>query len=260
MSGGIARRVALVTGGTRGIGLGIARALAREGWDLALCGVRDRAAVKDVIGEIEALGSRAAYVRADVASAADRAHLLEQVRGVFGGVSALVNNAGRAPKVRADILEAGEDSFEDLMRTNLQGPYFLTQAVARIMLARGRDEATRPAIVFVTSVSAELASSNRGDYCVSKAGLAMAARLFAARLAGDGIPVYEVRPGIINTDMTAAVKEMYDARIAGGLVPQGRWGQPEDVGRVVAALLRGDLPYASGSVIHVDGGLSIPRL
>jgi 3-oxoacyl-[acyl-carrier protein] reductase len=260
MSAGTTRRAALVTGGTRGIGLGIARALARDGWDLALCGVRDLAAVQEVIGEIEALGARVAYVRADVASAGDRAHLLDEVKAVYGGVSALVNNAGRAPKIRADILDAGEDSFEDLMRTNLQGPYFLTQAVARTMRASRQDEATSGAIVFVTSVSAELASTNRGDYCVSKAGLAMAARLFAARLAGEGIAVYEVRPGIINTDMTAGVKEVYDARIAGGLVPQGRWGQPDDVGRVVAALLRGDLPYASGSVIHVDGGLSIPRL
>jgi NAD(P)-dependent dehydrogenase (short-subunit alcohol dehydrogenase family) len=259
MSAGTKRRAALVTGGTRGIGLGIARALARDGWDLALCGVRDREEVRHVVTEIEALGGRVTYIRADVANPRDRAHLLDEVKAAYGGVSALVNNAGRAPKIRADLLDASEESFEDLLRTNLQGPYFLTQAVARSMLGRGQDEVPG-VIVFVTSVSAELASINRGDYCVSKAGLAMAARLFAARLAGDGIPVYEVRPGIINTDMTAGVKELYDARIAGGLVPQGRWGQPEDVGRVVAALLRGDLPYASGSVIHVDGGLSIPRL
>ena len=147
------------------------------------------------------------------------------------------------------------------MRTNLQGPYFLTQAIARDMIERRlSDPAFRAAIVFVTSVSAEMASIGRGEYCVSKAGLAMAARLFAVRLAGSGIPVYDVRPGIIATDMTSGVRETYDRRIADGLVPEQRWGQPEDVGRAVAALLRGDVPYATGTILHVDGGLSMPRL
>ena len=174
---------------------------------------------------------------------------------------ALVNNAGRAPRVRADLLEAGEESFEELVRTNLQGPYFLTQAVARRMLEqRKADPSSFAAIVFVTSVSAEMASPSRGEYCVSKAGLSMAARLYAARLAADGIPVYEVRPGIIDTDMTAGVHDAYDRRIAEGLVPEGRWGQPDDVGRAVASLLRGDLSHATGTVVRVDGGLSIPRL
>jgi NAD(P)-dependent dehydrogenase (short-subunit alcohol dehydrogenase family) len=163
--------------------------------------------------------------------------------------------------VRADILDATEDSFEELIRINLQGPYFLTQALARQMAARkAADPSFAAAIVFVTSVSAEMVSIARGEYCVSKAGLAMAARLFATRLAPLGIPVYEVRPGIIATDMTAAVREIYDARIADGLVPERRWGHPDDVGRTVAALVRGDLPYATGSIIHVDGGLSLPRL
>jgi NAD(P)-dependent dehydrogenase (short-subunit alcohol dehydrogenase family) len=163
--------------------------------------------------------------------------------------------------VRADLLQASEASFEELLRTNLQGPYFLTQQLARDMLERRRAEpGFAAAIVFVTSVSAEMASPNRGEYCVSKAGLSMAARLFAVRLAGEGIPVYEVRPGIIATEMTAAVKESYDQRIADGLVPERRWGQPVDVGRAVAALLRGDIPHASGTVLHVDGGLALPRL
>jgi NAD(P)-dependent dehydrogenase (short-subunit alcohol dehydrogenase family) len=158
-------------------------------------------------------------------------------------------------------MEATEESFEEVLRTNLQGPYFLTQAVARTMAdRRAQDAGFGAAIVFVTSVSADMASLNRGEYCVSKAGLAMAAQLFAIRLAHHGIPVYEVRPGVIATDMTAGVREMYDRRIAEGLIPEGRWGQPEDVGRAVAALLRGDFPYATGSVIRVDGGLSIPRL
>jgi len=251
-------RVALVTGGTRGIGLGIARALAADGWRLALCGVRAPEAVRHVLEEFE---GRATYFTADVGSAADRTRLAAAIGEQFGAVNALVNNAGRAPRVRADILDAAEDSFEELLRINLQGPYFLTQALARQMAARkSADPAFSGTIVFVTSVSAEMVSTARGEYCVSKAGLAMAARLFAVRLAPLGIPVYEVRPGIIATDMTAAVRDLYDARIADGLVPERRWGQPDDIGRTVAALVRGDLPYATGSVIHVDGGLALPRL
>ena len=250
-------RTALITGGTRGIGLGIARALAAEDWRLALCGVRSHDEVTDVLAEFH--GS-AQYFRADVADTADRARLLADVKGRFGAIDALVNNAGRAPRVRADLLETSEESFEEVLATNLRGPYFLTQAIAAGMLARTVSDSTRRTIVFVTSVSAELASVNRGEYCVSKAGLAMTARLFALRLAPHGIPVYEVRPGIIATDMTAAVKDAYDQRIADGLIPERRWGLPEDVGKVVAALLRGDAPHATGSVINVDGGLSIPRL
>ncbi len=193
--------------------------------------------------------SEVAYWPADVGVATDRARLLSAIETRFGRLDALVNNAGKAPDVRADLLEATEASFEDLIRTNLQGPYFLTQQVARMMSARRGAEAPPPqpgGIVFVTSVSAELASPNRGEYCVSKAGLAMAAQLFAVRLAPQGIAVFEVRPGIIATDMTAKVKDVYDQRIADGLVPEGRWGQAEDVGKTVAALLRGDLPYATG--------------
>jgi NAD(P)-dependent dehydrogenase (short-subunit alcohol dehydrogenase family) len=250
--------VALVSGGTRGIGLGIARALAHDGWALALCGMRSPSEVTSVVADLKADGAPdAIYWQADVSSREDRGRLVRGVETQFARLDALVNNAGKAPSVRADLLEASEDSFEDLMRTNLQGPYFLTQAAARVMTGR---VGPRGGIVFVTSVSAELASLNRGEYCVSKAGLAMAAQLFALRLAPAGIPVYEVRPGIIATDMTAKVKSVYDQRIADGLVPEGRWGYPEDVGRTVAALLRGDVPYATGSVIHVAGGLQIGRL
>ena len=256
-----ARPVALVTGGTRGIGLGIARALATTGWDLVLSGVRPASDVSPVLLELQALGCDVSYVPADVSNSDARAALADAIRARHGALHALVNNAGRAPRVRADLLDAGEDSFEELMRTNLQGPYFLTQALARDMMARRRtDPAFRASIVFVTSVSAEAASTNRGEYCVSKAGLAMAVKLFAIRLAPDDIPVYEVRPGIISTDMTAGVRQVYDQRIADGLIPQNRWGQPEDVGRVVAALVRGDLPYSTGSVINVDGGLGVARL
>jgi NAD(P)-dependent dehydrogenase (short-subunit alcohol dehydrogenase family) len=235
--------------------------LAHEGWDLVLCGMRPAAEIAPVVLELQALGGSVTYVAADVASRDARAALADAVRTRHGATNALINNAGRAPRVRADLLEATEESFEELIRTNLQGPYFLTQELSRDMLARRQADPTfRAAIVFVTSVSAEMASPNRGEYCVSKAGLAMAARLFAVRLAPNGIPVYEVRPGIISTDMTAGVRQMYDQRIADGLVPEQRWGRPEDVGRAVAALVRGDLPYATGSVIHVDGGLAVPRL
>jgi 3-oxoacyl-[acyl-carrier protein] reductase len=257
--------VALVTGGTRGIGLGIARALAPEGWSLALCGMRSADEVARVVEDLKAAGApEVAYWTADVSSRDDRRRLIRGVETRFARLDALVNNAGKAPSVRADLLEASEESFEDLLRTNLQGPYFLTQAAARLMVGGGTEvlpsSHTRGRIVFVTSVSAELASLNRGEYCVSKAGLAMAAQLFALRLAPLGVPVFEVRPGVIATDMTAKVKSVYDQRIADGLVPEGRWGYPEDVGRTVAALLRGDVPYATGSVIHVAGGLQIGRL
>jgi NAD(P)-dependent dehydrogenase (short-subunit alcohol dehydrogenase family) len=255
------RPVALITGGTRGIGLGIAEALSADGWNLALCGLRSDDEVAGVVASLARSGASVTYCRADVSVAADRSRLLDDMMARHGRLDALVNNAGRAPSVRADLLDAAESSFETLVRTNLQGPYFLTQAAARVMLqTKQQDRSSRSAIVFITSVSAELASTNRGDYCVSKAGLAMAVKLFAARLAADGIPVYEIRPGIVETDMTAGVREIYDRRIADGLVPQARWGTPADVGRAVAALLGGNLAYSTGSVIHVDGGLSIGRL
>jgi NAD(P)-dependent dehydrogenase (short-subunit alcohol dehydrogenase family) len=255
------RPVALVTGGTRGIGFGIARSLAASGWDLALSGLRPPGDVTAAIDTLTASGAVVEYCPADIGVAGDRARLVETTLARFGRVNLLVNNAGRAPRTRADLLVASEDSFEEVMRTNLQGPFFLTQRVAGL-LARTReaDPSAPAAIVFITSVSAAMVSVSRGEYCVSKAGLAMTASLFAARLAEQRIPVFEVRPGIIATDMTSAVKELYDQRIADGLVPDRRWGTPDDVGRVVAALARGDLPYATGSIIHVDGGLAIPRL
>jgi NAD(P)-dependent dehydrogenase (short-subunit alcohol dehydrogenase family) len=256
-----ARPVALVTGGTRGIGLGIARALASRGWDLALGGMRPAAEVEGVVGELRQAGADVLYLPGDIASAADRARIVDVVLADFGRLNALVNNAGRAPRVRADLLEATEESFEEVLRTNLHGPYFLTQRIAPVLVEQHRAAPAEPvAIVFVTSVSATMASPNRGEYCVSKAGLAMAASLFAVRLAAAGVPVFEVRPGVIATDMTAKVKDTYDRRIADGLIPAGRWGTPEDVGKVVAALVNGDVPYATGSVIHVDGALAVPRL
>ncbi|MBT8228254.1 MAG: 3-ketoacyl-ACP reductase [Dactylosporangium sp.] len=254
-------RVALVTGGTRGIGLGIARELAAGGFDVILCGRRPASEIEPVLAELSAGGQRASYLRADIGSAQDRAELLVGIRETVGAVNVLVNNAGVAPSQRRDLLEATEDSFDRLISINLKGPYFLTQAIVRDMVdARSADPTFPGTVVFVTSVSATLASPERGEYCVSKAGLSMAAQLWAARLAQIGIPVYEVRPGVIRTDMTSGVTTKYDRLIAEGLVPQHRWGEPEDVGRAVAALARGDFPYSTGQVVMVDGGLTLGRL
>jgi len=257
----VSRPVALVTGGTRGIGRGCAEALAREGYDLAVCGLRPQEEVADALAALRAAGAVALYVQADIGEddAADR--LLAAVRSRFGSLDVLVNNAGVAPRDRADILEASRESFDRLMRINLRGPYFLTQAVARFMLAQGPAEAgRRRSIVFVTSVSASAVSIDRGDYCISKAGLSMAGQLWAARLADHGIMVYEVRPGIVRTDMTAGVTAKYDALFAQGLALQKRWGTPEEVGQAVAMLARGDLPYSMGQVISVDGGMTVQKL
>ena len=254
------RRVALVTGGTRGIGLGIARALVPEGCDLALSGRRPAGEVQETLAELEAAGASVLYVPSDVAEAGDRADLLASIRARFGRLDVLVNNAGVGPTVRADILEAGEESFDRLIGTNLRGPYFLTQAAANWMIAQASERAFDGCIVTVTSVSATVPSVNRGDYCISKAGLSMASRLWAVRLAEFGIPVFEVRPGIVYTDMSSAAKEKYDRLIGEGLLLQARWGMPDDVGRAVAMLVRGDLAYGTGSVVMVDGGMTIPRL
>jgi 3-oxoacyl-[acyl-carrier protein] reductase len=255
------KRVALVTGGTRGIGRGIARSLADRGFDLALCGRRGEAEVAPVLEELRRAGAEVRYVQADVGERADRGRLVAALRERQGRLHVLVNNAGVAPVARVDLLEADEESFDRLLRINLKGPYFLTQLVARWMAEQRReDPAFAGCVVNVTSMSATVASVTRGEYCVSKAGLAMASRLFAVRLAGLGIPVYEVRPGIVRTDMTAPVADRYDRLIAEGGVPQGRWGEPADVGRTVAALAVGDLPYSTGAVIAVDGGLTLPRL
>ncbi|MBE2186972.1 MAG: 3-ketoacyl-ACP reductase [Rhodothermales bacterium] len=249
--------VALVTGGASGIGLGIARCLARDGFALALCGRRDESSVADALAELRQT-TDVLYVQADVSNLGDHARLVEAVVERFGRLDVLVNNAGIAPKERRDLLDATPESFDHVLGVNLRGPYFLTQAVARHFAATPADG--HRCIVFVTSISATVASINRGEYCISKAGLAMASRLWAVRLAEIGVPVYEVRPGVIASDMTAGVKEKYDAMIADGLMLQPRWGTPNDVGRAVAVLARGDLPYSTGAVVMVDGGLTTERL
>jgi NAD(P)-dependent dehydrogenase (short-subunit alcohol dehydrogenase family) len=257
----VSGRVALVTGGTRGIGLGCATALAREGWDLAVCGTREESDAREALEGLRGAGVTVRYLRQDIAEDDAAERLLDGVRAAFGRIDLLVNNAGIAPRVRADILEATRESFDLLIRTNLRGPYFLTQAAARWMLERKKaDRSAAGAIVFITSISSTVASINRGDYCMSKAGLSMARLLWATRLAEEGIPVYEVRPGIIRTDMTAGVAAKYDALFAQGIALQKRWGTPDDVGRAVAMLARGDLPYSTGQVVLVDGGLTVQRL
>jgi 3-oxoacyl-[acyl-carrier protein] reductase len=255
------RRVALVTGGARGIGLAIAGHLARDGFDLAVCGTKTSDAADDAVRSLREHGGEVLYTPCDVGDRASRAELVESVRKRFGRLHVLVNNAGVAPLQRRDLLDATEESFERVVRINLQGPYFLTQAAARWMIEQRRaDRAYRGAIVNISSVSAACASVQRGEYCVSKAGLSMATQLWAVRLGEWDIPVYEVRPGIVHTDMTAPVKAKYDRLIAEGLLVQSRWGEPEDVGRAVAVLARGELPYSTGQVLMVDGGLSLRRL
>jgi 3-oxoacyl-[acyl-carrier protein] reductase len=255
------RRVAFITGGSRGIGLGVARALAAGGFDVAINGRREPAEVEGVLKELSSAGVEAAYLQGDVAELADHARMLDQIRARFGRIDVLVNNAGVAPNVRADVLEASPESFDRLISINLRGPYFLTQAAARWMAEqRKANAAFRGCIVNVSSVSATVVSTNRGDYCISKAGIAMATQLWASRLAEFGIDVYEVRPGVIATDMTAGVKEKYDHLIANGLTIEKRWGRPDDVGKAVALLARGELPYATGQVLNIDGGMTIQRL
>lgn len=254
-------RIAIVTGGSRGIGLGIVKCLIKDGSAVMLNGVRPGESVADVLKELRDGGATVAYCAGDVSDPAARENLIAATRETFGALHVLVNNAGVAPKVRADILEATEDSYDWVMDVNLKGPYFLTQLAARWMVEQKQaDPEWRGAIVNVNSISATVVSVNRGEYCVSKAGLAMATGLWAARLGEFDIPVYEVRPGVTATDMTSGVTEKYDKLIADGLTVTKRWGYPEDVGKAVAALARGDFPYSTGQVVMVDGGLTLPRL
>jgi NAD(P)-dependent dehydrogenase (short-subunit alcohol dehydrogenase family) len=250
-------RVALVTGASRGIGRGIALALAEAGHDVVVNYVSNAEAARSVVEQARQCGVRAQAVRADVALAADRAQLVAAAYDEFGRVDLLVNNAGVAPSVRADILDATEESFDRVLGINLKGPYFLTQLVARRMIEQGGPPGK---VVIISSISAYAASVNRGDYCLAKAGLAMMTALYAARLAEHGITVCEIRPGIVATDMTGAVKERYDRLIADGLTPIRRWGQPEDVAKAVVAVATDLLPFSTGHVIDVDGGFHLRTL
>jgi NAD(P)-dependent dehydrogenase (short-subunit alcohol dehydrogenase family) len=255
------RKIALITGGSRGIGLGIARELAGAQFDLAINGMRDETKVKPVLDGLRSGGSRVIYVRGDVSSENDRHSIVNQVVESFGRLDVLVNNAGIAPSERKDILDATEKSFDRVLNTNLKGPYFLTQLVANLMIRQKKEDPSGfYCIINVSSVSATIVSVDRGEYCISKAGIAMATKLWAARMGEFGIPVYEIRPGVIHTDMTAGVQEKYDILFRQGMAVQPRWGTPEDVGKVVAAMAQGSMPYSTGQAVMVDGGMTIQRL
>lgn len=252
---------ALITGGSRGIGLGIAKTLAALGFDLAINGVRSEAEVASSLDELSANGNRIVYVQGDIASGDDRSRVVTESIKALGSIDVLINNAGVAPRVRSDIMELTEEDFDFVMDINLKGTFFLTQEVASHMVQNRKN---RPAavsmIINITSVSAEVASVNRAAYCMAKAGLSMMTKLWAARLGEHQIPVYEIQPGIIATDMTSAVKEKYDDLIGKGLTIEKRWGTPEDIGAIVATLVAGGIPYSTGQVFHADGGMGIRRL
>ena len=258
----MAAKTALVTGASRGIGRGIAVELARAGCRIAINYAGNAEAAAEALKLVRAAGGDGLTVQADISVAADRARLVAETVKAFGRIDLLVNNAGVAPAVRADLLEAGEESFDRLYAVNLKGPYFLTQLVARQMLQQAPDaEKFRGRIVSITSISAYTASINRGDYCMVKAGLAMMTKLFADRLGGEGINVYEIRPGIVASDMTSGVKAKYDKLILEqGITPLRRWGQPEDVGRAVRAIAEDRFPFSTGAVFDVDGGFHLHRL
>jgi len=254
-------QVALVTGASRGIGRGIAAALGALGGTVVINYRGNAPAAQEAADEVNAAGGRALIVQADIGVAADRDFLVRTILETCGRLDLLVNNAGMAPRQRMDLLAATEESYDEVMRVNLKGPFFLTQRIANVMidlLQQGTIE--RPKIINIGSVSAYTASTMRGEYCLSKAGLGMMTALFADRLAEHGIMVYEVRPGIIATDMTSVVKERYDKLIGEGLTPVKRWGQPDDVGRAILAIAQDYLPFSTGEVINVDGGFHLRRL
>lgn len=250
--------VALVTGGSRGIGRGIALALAKEGYKILVNYNTNLDAADDTCRMIEEAGGQAESCQADIAEPEHRELLLDYCMERLGRIDLLVNNAGIAPPTRHDLLDMPAESFDLVMATNLKAPFFLTQAVAKMMIQQLNDKTIPSAmIVNISSISAYAVSTNRGEYCISKAGVSMATALFAVELAQYGIRVYEIRPGVIDTDMTVAVKKKYDKLITGGFSPIERWGTPEDVGKAVAAVARGDLPFSTGEVINVDGGFHL---
>jgi NAD(P)-dependent dehydrogenase (short-subunit alcohol dehydrogenase family) len=253
------RPVAIVTGASRGIGRAIGLELAALGYDLVVNRVQDKQPA--ILKEAGALGARCEFAPGDIGNAAARQRIVELTREKFGRCDMLVNNAGAAPLKRLDILEGTEESFDRVIGINLKGPYFLTQLVANWMIEQRSEEENRPLrIVNIGSISAYTSSPSRGEYCVSKAGIAMMTKLYADRLSQYDIGVFEISPGIIETDMTSAVKDKYDRLIAEGLTPIRRWGQPEDVARAVGAVAEGRLDFATGTVINVDGGFHLHRL
>ncbi len=248
---------AIVTGASRGIGRGISLMLAAKGYKIIAAATREPEAVKEYIDELQKLSPESFYVACDISKPECRAHLLEEAQNA-GGFDILVNNAGAAPLVREDLLNMSEESLDRLLTINLKGTFLLTQAAAKLLVERKTD--AHKMIINITSISAETSSTSRGEYCISKAGLSMVTKLFADRLAEYGINVYELRPGIIETDMTSVVKGKYDALIDGGLLPIKRMGQPEDIAKAVYALCEGYFTYTTGSVMNIDGGFALSRL
>ena len=259
----MAKKVAFVSGSSRGIGYGILQCLAKEGWSLVMSDVFEEEKVAEALSGLRAMGAEASYVRCDISSAESRQAALKVLDERYGRVDLLVNNAGVAPNVRLSILETTEESFDRLIGINLKGTFFMSQAFANQMIAwkNAGTEDYIPRIINISSCSAYTSSPNRGEYCISKAGIAMATLLFADMLAAYEIPVFEIRPGIIKTDMTSTVEEKYNKFIfeANGL-PTKRWGFPEDIGRAAAALASGAFDYSTGQVINIDGGFHIQRL
>jgi len=256
------RPAAFVTGGRRGIGRAICWALAEGGFDIVVNDIVEDEAVGDTLSGIEARGGQAMFLRGDIGDLAGQEALVRAAWDAFAGIDCLVNNAGVQVAVRGDLLDVTAESWDRVVGINLRGPFFLTQRIARQMIAtpprQGRGG--RRAIVNIASINSERASINRGEYCISKAGVSMLTSLFALRLAPHGITVNEIRPGLIRTDMTADVRDDYERQIADGLAPIARWGESEDVGRAVAALVSGAFPFTTGEAVHVDGGLHIGRL
>lgn len=252
-------KVILITGAARGIGRGIAVALAERGWSVVINYHRNAQAAEEASGLVEQAGGRGLVVQADIADAADRARLVDETLKHFGEIDILVNNAGIGPRQRSDMLEVSEASYEEVMATNLKGPFFLTQLVSHKMIDALQTN-PHPKIVNIGSISAYASSTNRAEYCLSKAGVGMMTTLFADRLAEYGINVYEIRPGIIETDLTSQVKDKYDRLIAEGVTPIRRWGKPADIARAVVAIAEDLLPFSTGEVINVDGGFHMRRL
>lgn len=254
------RRAAIVTGGSRGIGLAISKQLAQDGYDIAIMDMNDPADYKDNLQQVEAAGAKCLYIRGDITKAEDRAKLVAETVKAYGGVYVLVNNAGVGPRERNDLLDMTETSWDFVTGINCKGTMFLTQAVAKQMLTQEVMGKKRGTIINISSCSSVVSSTNRGEYCVSKAGISMLTTLYADRLAREGILVHEVRPGVIATDMTSVVKEKYDALIEKGAFPLARWGQPEDIAQAVSAFASNKFLYTTGNYIDVDGGFHIQRL
>lgn len=254
------KQVGVVTGGGRGIGLGIVRELVKAGYSIAITGSSPAEKYADTLNALRESGAMILYLHGNIANPEDSRRCVKEVVEKFGHIDVLVNNAGVAPKVRADLLEMTEESFDYVVGTNTRGNMFMTQAVARQMVEQTPVDGARGTIINISSVSATVSSTNRGEYCVSKAGISMLTTLYADRLAGEDIFVYEIRPGIIKTDMTTKVQKKYDALFAEGISPIARWGHPEDIGRAAAALCSGAFRYSTGQVIYVDGGMHIQRL